>query len=132
MTVARHIIAAFLAVSLAWVGSAAPVQAHSHEVSGHHASDPHVVSVDLDHDHGHDHDNDHHHEANAPPHDEQVPHDHEKGIFHVHTMTLVAVETAVPSLAQVSTIGGVDLPVLVVPLHTRSITPADRPPRTFL
>lgn len=132
MTVARQIIAAFMAVSLVWVGSAAPVQAHTHKLGDHHSSDLHVVSVDLDHGHEHDGGDHDHHDADVPPHDEQVPHDHEKGIFHVHAMTFVAVEADIPAVTQATVTVSVDLPVLVVSLHSRSILPADRPPRTFL
>jgi len=132
MIARRQIIAAFMAALLAWVGAAAPMHAHTHDVSGHHASDSRVISVDFGHAHAHSdlgHDDP---EVGEPLHDEQMPHDHEKGVFHVHTMTFVAVEAEVPQVAQASVAGDIDLPILVVPLHTRSVLPPDRPPRFFL
>jgi len=133
MTIVRQIIGAFMAVSLVWVGAAAPVHAHTHQLGDHHSADTHVVSVNLDHGFSHADGPGHDHQgAGTSPFDEQVPHEHEKGIFHVHVMTFVAL--AAESLALVEALAetSVDLPFLTVPLHTRSVMPDDRPPRSFL
>ena len=133
MTVVRQFLAAIVAMSLAWVGSAGAAQAHMHEIDKDHGRTVHALisHADLDHHavaHGHDHDDG----ASAGCADEGSPSDHEKGVFHVHALCFAALEAQYPSIARKLTAQSIQQPFLFVPLHTRSVTPADRPPRTSL
>lgn len=140
MTLARQFIAALLASSLVWTGSAGAAQAHTHEIGEEHGAAIHALAThaDLDH-HAAGHSHDHHHDHDAAPADlgegsEPDPSklDHDKGVFHVHSLCLLALEAQYPALTRALAVHAVEPPLLVVPLHTRSITPADRPPRTLL
>jgi hypothetical protein len=134
MSIVRQFFMAFLAASFVWTGSAGAMQSHAHEIAPGHSLTIHAVTLaaDLAHyadPHAHDHDH-----PVAPADDEHggAGHDHEKGVFHVHSTCLVALEAEYPSLTRAAAVQSVEPQLLVVPLHTRSITPADRPPRTLL
>jgi hypothetical protein len=134
MTGVRQFFAAILVASLVWTGSAGAMQSHAHEIDADHGLAIHAVTLaaDLTHHadpHAHDHD---HHDIPADDEHGGAQHDHEKGVFHVHSTCLVALEAEYPSLTRAAAVQSVEPQLLVVPLHTRSITPADRPPRTFL
>lgn len=132
MAFVRQIIAAVMAASLVWVGSAGAALAHAHKMDGDHGAAVHAIAApDADHHHD-DHADDHHQPVDHHDDGDGLPHDHEKGIFHVHVLTFVALEAEYPTVPQVRSAKSVEAPLLVVPLHTRSETPADRPPRTFL
>lgn len=133
----RQIVAAIMAASLVWVGSAGAAQAHSHDVDGHHGAAVYAVATVDDYRHGADHRHDDHpddHQQASDPDDDGggVPHEHERGIFHVHVLTFVALEAEYPVLPQVQSVKSIETPLLSVSLLTRSVMPADRPPRTFL
>ena len=134
MTFARQFFAAILAASLVWTGSAGAMQSHAHEIDADHGLTIHAVTLAADLAHhadpdAHDHD---HHVAPVDHEEDSTQHDQEKGVFHVHSLCLVALEAEYPSLTRSPAVQAVEAPLLVVSLDTRSITPADRPPRTFL
>lgn len=138
MTFARQLLAAVLAASLVWTGSAGAAQGHTHEIDEQHGPAIHsaVDSVDL---HRHAEEQAHVHDHVAPAsghHDgsqhETDSHDHDKGVFHVHSLCLIALEAQYSALARALAVQAVKSTLLTVPVHTRSITPADRPPRTLL
>lgn len=134
MTFVRRFFAAIVVASLVWTGSAGAMQSHAHEIDADHGLTIHAMTHAADLVHhadpdAHDHD---HHIAPVDHEEDSTQHDHEKGVFHVHSMCLVALEAEYPSLTRSAAVQSVEPQLLVVPLHTRSITPADRPPRTFL
>jgi hypothetical protein len=139
MTFVRQFIAAVLAASLVWTGSAGAMQSHTHEIDADHGLSIHAVTPAADFDHhtaAHAHDHDHHgtpidHDDDGTQSDQDQP-EHDKGISHVHSLCLVALEAQYPPLTRSPAVQTVEAPLLVVSLHTRSITPADRPPRTLL
>ena len=140
MTFARQLIAVFLAASLVWTGSAGATQAHTHEIDQEHGAAIHVVEphVDLGHHAVAAHTHQHGHDIALADHaddglqsDPGQP-DHDKGVLHIHSLCLVALETQYPTLTRALAVQTVEPQLLVVTFHTRSITPADRPPRTFL
>ncbi len=127
MSIVRQFFMAFLAASFVWTGSAGAMQSPAHEIAPDHGLTIHAVTIAADLAHHADH-------PVAPADDEHggAGHDHEKGVFHVHSTCLVALEAEYPSLTRAAAVQSVEPQLLVVPLHTRSITPADRPPRTLL
>jgi hypothetical protein len=133
MTIVRQVFAAILAASLVWTGSAGAAQAHMHDVDGEHGAAIHVMEPHVDGDHhvvaAHTHDHQHDIAAREQA-DEDTP-DTGRSVLHVHSMCLVALEVECPSLTRALAVQAIASPVLVVQLHTRSITPADRPPRTY-
>ena len=140
MTLARQLFAAILAASLVWTGSAGAAQAHTHEIDEEHGAAFHALAshAHIDH-HATAHGHDHHHEHDIAPADvdegsqsDAGQPDHDKGVFHIHSLCLFALEAQYPSLTHSPEVQVIESPLLVVPFHTRSITPADRPPRTFL
>lgn len=137
MTFARQLLAVILTASLLWTGFAGAAQAHTHEQDAAHGAGAHALAL-----HAHI---DHHSAAyDTAPADAGVVSqtdpgkpdpgkpDHEKGVLHVHSLCFVALEAQYTSLIHFPAVRTVEPTLLVVPLHTRSITPADRPPRTFL
>jgi hypothetical protein len=138
MTFARQLFAAVLAASLVWTGSAGAAQGHTHEIDEQHGAAIHVTADTVNlHRHAEERAHVHDHVAPASGHhdgSEHEPdsHEHEKGVFHVHSLCLIALEAQYPALARALAVQAVKSPLLTVPVHTRSITPADRPPRTLL
>jgi hypothetical protein len=140
MTIVRQLFAAVLAASLVWTGSAGAAQAHTHEIDEEHGRAIHALAphIDFDHHtavHGHDYHHDHDtapaNHDDGPPSDPSKP-DHDKGVFHVHSLCHVALEAQYPPLTRALAVQVIESPLLVVSLNTRSITPDDRPPRSFL
>lgn len=136
MSLVRRIIAVLMAASFLWAGSAAALQAHAHEAVDDHGSILHELASDPDMDH---HEAaawgcQHHFDAGVPDHADEpgAPRGHEHGILHVHTMCFVALQVESLLLDHLMHEMDIDQPMLVVSLHTRSITPADRPPRSVL
>ncbi len=137
MIVVHQLFAAILAASLVWTSSAGAVQAHTHEIDGDHGSAIHAVALHADAGHhaaAGEHDHDRHNAAIDDDADSTQPdhEQHEKGVFHAHSLCLVALEASYPLLSCVLAVHSVEPSTLVVRFHTRSVTPADRPPRTFL
>lgn len=134
MTLARRILAVFLTATLVWAGSAVAQSAHAHKVNSAAVAAVHAIAEDAVADH-HDSEAGHHHDQGntADDHDgaPQQPH-HDGGIFHVHSISFVAVEAVSPTVNAVQIERMVEPLALTVTLHTRSVTPADRPPRVFL
>lgn len=131
MTFVRQILAVALATALVWTGSAGAVHAHAHEAVTAQGAALHEMMEHADLEHGsalfgHDHDRD-----QTQNQDDGQP-DHEKGVFHVHILSFVALETEYPSFANAAESQSILTPLRAMPLNTRSIMPADRPPRTFL
>ena len=139
MIVVRQFFAAILAASLVWTGSAGAMQVHAHEIDADHGPAIHAAASTADLDHhtaAHAHDHDHHgtvidrdNDSTQPDRDQP---EHDKSVFHVHSLCLVALEAQYPTFTRSAAVHSIEPPLLVVPLHTRCITPADRPPRTFL
>ncbi len=140
MTLVSQFFAAVLAASLVWTGSAGAAQAHTHELDQDHGAAIHALAPHVDFDyHIATHGRDYHHDQDATPadHDDGCPtdphkDDSEEGVFHVHSLCHVALEAQYPPLTRALAVQAIEPPLLVVPFHTRSITPADRPPRIFL
>lgn len=134
MTFVRRILAVFLTAALVWAGSAAAQSAHAHKLNSAIVAAVHAMADDVVADH-HDSERGHHHDHGDAADDRddapQMPH-HEDGIFHVHSVSFVAVETVSPSVNAVQIERIIEPLALIVTLHSRSVTPADRPPRTFL
>jgi hypothetical protein len=123
-----------MVATLVWAGTAAAQPAHVHELSEGHVDSIHALASHPDADHHaavdvHDHDHD---AGEAPDEDGGVPSGHEHGIFHVHAFCFIALAAEYVSFQHDATAQAVAPAELIVALHTRSIGPADRPPRTFL
>lgn len=140
MTIMRQFFAAILAASLVWTGSVGAAHAHTHEIDEELGAAIHALAshAHIGH-HAAAHGHDHHHDHDMAPADtdggsqpDPSKPDQDKGVFHVHSLCLVALEAEYPSLTRALAVQTVESSLLVVSLHTRSITPADRPPRTFL
>jgi len=132
MTLVRRIMSALVAATFVWASAAAAQSAHAHDLSGKHLDAIHAVALDAaaDHhaaDHGHDHD-----AKQAPNDDGPAPAEHESGIFHVHALCFVALAAEIATFERDVPEQAIAPAELIVSLHTRSIGPADRPPRTFL
>ncbi len=135
MTVVRQIMSALMAVTIAWAGAAAAQPAHAHDLSGVHQGVIHALTIHAEADHlaaSHAHGYDHDTAVHAPVDDGSAPPEHENEIFHVHTGCFVALEADYPSFGAIAIEQVAQAAELIVSLHTRSIGPADRPPRTFL
>lgn len=140
MTILRQLLGAILAASIVWTGSVGAAQAHTHEINEEHGAAVHAVAPHMDFNHHtavHGHDHHHDQDVSLAPRDDGSPpdphaSDHDKGVFHVHSLCHVALEAQYPTLTRALAVQVIEPPLLVVPLHTRSITPADRPPRTIL
>lgn len=139
MVFVRQIVAALLAVSVAWAGVASAQPGHSHDLDDGIGGALHLLSAEAhaEHDaaidiHGHDHGNMHHSHDDGGQPDEQSGQKTGGAIFHVHAPCLIALEPQSVTVARATVEQSVYLAELVVPLHTRSVMPADRPPRSFL
>jgi len=134
MTFVRRILVVVLTAALVWAGSAVAQSAHAHKVNSVAVAAVHAMADDFVADH-HDSEPGHHHDRGNVNGDHdgapQQPH-HDDGIFHVHSMSFVAVEAVSPTVDAVQIERMVEPLALTVTLHTRSVTPADRPPRPFL
>jgi hypothetical protein len=139
MVFVRRMIAAILAVSVVWAGIASAQPGHAHDLDDGIGAALHMLSTEAHAEHhaaidmhGHDHRDLHHSHDDSVQQPGQLP-DHERGaVFHVHATCLVALEPECVTVARATVVQAVHLPELVVPLHTRSVMPADRPPRPFL
>ena len=135
MTFVRRILTALVAATFVWAGAAAAQSAHAHDLSGKHLDAIHAVALDVDADHHvatNAHGHDHHDAHQAPSDDGTAPSEHESGIFHVHALCFVALAAEIGTFQHDVPEQAIAPAELIVSLHTRSIGPADRPPRTFL
>ena len=137
MTFVRRLFAAVLAASLVWAGSAGTVQAHSHETDDHHSGAIHAMAEQASADHAaadmHEHDHGASHDGAAGDSQDGLPkHDHEKGVVHVHAISFVALTSDYVALPVVLLPQSSAPPIFSEALYTRSVMPADRPPRLFL
>lgn len=135
MTWVRQIISALVAVSVVWAGAASAQPGHAHDLDDGAATVLHMLSADVHGDHhaaivvlAHDH----HHDIGHSDDHEGTPPDHDGTVFHVHTTCFIALEPEPVTLTHATLVQAIHPSELVVPLHTRSVMPADRPPRTFL
>ena len=134
MTWVRQIIAAVVAVSVVWAGAASAQPGHAHDLDDGAATALHMLSVDAHADHhaalvthGHDH-----HDMQHSHDDGGKQPDHEGAVFHVHATCFVALEPEPLMVAHATVVQAIHPSELVVALHTRSVMPADRPPRPTL
>lgn len=134
MTWLRQIISAILAVSVVWAGAASAQLGHAHGLDDGAVTALHMLSVDAHADHhaaidthGHDHrDMGHSHDHDG------TESDHDSAVFHVHATCFVALAPECVTIANATVEQAIESNELVQPLHTRSVMPADRPPRSFL
>lgn len=137
MNVVRRILVALFATWLGWASLAAAQPAHAHSLSSPPVHALHALAQHADDDHhaaGRSHDHAlpggvHHHDDD-PSTPDQSP--HEDWVHHFHGLCFVALAQDCVFLAYCAVERPIDQPVLIVALHTRSVVPADRPPRTFL
>jgi len=134
MTFVRRILAVFLTATLVWAGSAAAQSAHAHKVNSTAVAAVHAIADDVVADHHQGESRHHHDHDNAADDHDSAPQQthHDDGIFHVHSISFVAVEAVSPMVDAVQVERMVEPLALTVAVHSRSVTPADRPPRTFL